>query len=251
MQAYKVAYYMNIGLRDEQEDCIFANGKVIQEHKIKNTDIERGDKAVFAVCDGMGGHDKGAWASGFACKKLKENLECFEFSGEFIQGLFRKIQKEIEKEEANNSGTTVAGVALKGNHAKIFNAGDSRVYKITKEDIIYISHDHSLVQSGVDAYSISEEDAFNHPYKNVIEFGIGNVFKNEWDNGRKEFYIRDDDLGAEEYYLICTDGVNDVMRDKEIFDILHSDPFDKFSEFVKYLDERMRDNLSSIIIGNI
>lgn len=251
MGIYKVAYHMNIGLRDNQEDCVFVNGKVIQENKLKRTGVKRvrGDKALFAVCDGMGGHSKGEWASRFVCQKLKDNLEYFEFSGEYIQGLIEKIQKQAEKEGAGNSGTTVAGVALKGDNARIFNAGDSRVYKITGKDIVYMTHDHSLVQSNVDKCYISQDEAFNHPHKNVIEFGIGDIFKNEWDKGDKNVYIKNDVLGADEYYLICTDGVNDVLRDKEIFDILHNNPFERCSEFMEYLNGRMNDNFSFIIIG--
>lgn len=251
MGKYKIAYHMNIGLRGNQEDCIFVNGEIIQEDKLENVKVKaiEGDKALFAVCDGMGGHSKGEWASRFVCTKLNDNLEHFQFSKEFVQDLIGTIQKGMENEGIENNGTTIAGVALEGREAKIFNTGDSRVYKISRQDIIYLSHDHSLVQSGVDQGYISEDETFNHPQKNVIEFGIGGIFKNEWDKGDKKVNIKDDVLGADEHYLICTDGVNDVMRDNEIFDILHNNPLERCSEFIEYLNERKNDNFSFIIVG--
>lgn len=250
---YKVAYYMDIGLRENQEDCIFVNGTIFQQNKFRNIRIKgvRGSKVFLAVCDGMGGHSKGEWASRFVCEKLKDYLREFIFSGEFIQCIFQEIQKEIEKEAVRNYGTTVAFVALDGINTKIFNIGDSRVYKITREDILYLSHDHSYVQSMIDRGYLSQGEAFHHPYKNVIEFGIGDVFKTEWVKNGKRGYIKDDVLNRDEYYLICTDGVNDVLRDEEIHNILYPDPFDKFSEFVEHLKERMKDNLSFIIIGKM
>jgi PPM family protein phosphatase len=250
---YNVAYYMNIGLRENQEDCIFINGKIFQQKKFNEIRFKRvkHSKGIFAVCDGMGGHSKGEWASRFVCEKLKDYLREFIFSGDFIQCIFQEIQTEIKKEAVKNYGTTVAFVALDGINTTIFNVGDSRVYKITRDDIVYLSHDHSFVQSMIDSGDLSQSEAFHHPFKNVIEFGIGDVFKTEWVKNGKRGYIKDDVLNKDEYYLICTDGVNDVLRDKEIYNILYPDPFDKFPEFVEHLKETMKDNLSVIIIGKM
>jgi len=252
MTALRVAYYMNIGLRDGQEDCIFVNGKVFQERMFERvgaitTEETRG---VFAVCDGMGGHSRGEWASKFVCGALQDSLGHFQYSREFIEHLTEGIQNRIENETVENSGTTVAGVVLEGGNAIIFNAGDSRVYKITKKNLLYLSHDHSLVQYYVDIGYLSRDEAFSHQHKNVIDFGIGDVFKADWAEGPKKIHIRDDVLGRDECYLICTDGLNDVMKDDEIFASLHPDPFERLSGFVNTLEERMKDNVSFILIGN-
>lgn len=249
---YKIAYYMDIGTRDGQEDCIFSNGTVVQQNRCETVSLKKVKKeqALFAVCDGMGGHSRGEWASRFVCQRLKTNLKHLQVSRDFIELLIEKIQNQIENEMVDNSGTTIAGVALKGNESTIFNAGDSRVYKITKNDILYMSHDHSLVQSGIDRGSISRSEAFTHPHKNVIEFGLGDVFKSDWADGDRKVFMREDVLGTDEYYLACTDGVNDVLRDGEILDALLPDPFEGSRELVERLKKQMKDNFSFILIGS-
>ena len=249
---YNVSYYMNIGRRNNQEDCIFFNGKIFQEENIDISPATKinSSKALFAVCDGMGGHSKGEWASRFVCNKLENSLKLPDFNSYNFQDFIKGIQKEMEAENMPNSGTTLASVALNGSNNIIFNAGDSRVYKITDEDIVCLSHDDSLVQVYLDKGSLMPEEAFDHPNKNVITFGLGDVFKNEWDKDDKKVYIREDILNKNEYYLLCTDGVNDVLRDNEIFNLLRPDPFEKIQDFVEFLKERMNDNFSFIMIGN-
>jgi serine/threonine protein phosphatase PrpC len=243
---------MNVGLRDGQEDCVFINGKVLQERVFERavsitTEETRG---VFAVCDGMGGHSRGEWASRFVCSALRDALTHFEYTEEFIEHLAERIQNYMENEMIENSGTTIAGVVLDGDNAIIFNAGDSRVYKITKNSLIYLSHDHSLVQYYVDIGYLSRNEAFGHQHKNVIDFGIGDVFKSQWADGARKIYVRGDDLGRDECYLICTDGVNDVMNDDEISAALLPDPFERISDFTNVLTGRMKDNFSFILLGN-
>ncbi len=242
---------MNIGLRDSQEDCIFVDGKVFQERSFPKVAVakKRKDNVLFAVCDGMGGHSRGEWASRFVCEKLKENLRNFHSSRNSVEFLIEAIQNKMENEMVSNSGTTIAGVALRDDRAEVFNAGDSRVYKITGGGITYVSHDHSLVQSGIDRGDISPAEAFAHPYKNVIEFGMGDVFKDAWARGDRATYRKDDYLAEGEYYLICTDGVNDVLRDEEMDKILDGDPFGNLSALVEFLKERMKDNFSFILVA--
>ncbi len=243
---------MDIGARDSQEDCMFVNGAVIQQAKSGQVTVKklRKEKALFAVCDGMGGHSKGEWASKFVCGKLKACVRQPSFARESVELFIERIQNQIENEMVDNSGTTIAGVALEGSAGTIFNAGDSRVYKITGRDIQYMSHDHSLVQSSVDQGLISQKDAFSHPHKNVIEFGMGDVFKSDWADGARKVFIRDDVLGNDECYLICSDGINDVLTDEEILDALHPDPFGRSGELVDRVTKKMKDNLSFILIGN-
>ena len=248
---YRVACYMHIGLRGNQEDCIFVNGKVFQSKKFRNTHVRKvkGSTTLFAVCDGMGGHAKGEFASRFVCEKLKEYLKQITFSTEFIRNIFSNIQEQVIKEDIRSSGTTVACIAFENGNAKIANAGDSRVYKITNGDIAYLSHDHSYVQEMVDEGFLSKEQAFDHPHRNVIQFGIGDVFQNQWVSHDQQVYITDDVLDNDVYYMLCTDGVHDILRDNEIQSILYPDPFAHTGNFIECLKERMKDNFSFIIVG--
>jgi serine/threonine protein phosphatase PrpC len=248
---YNIAYYMDIGQRENQEDCLFVNGLTVQQDMMKYacTESVNAPGGVFAVCDGMGGHAGGEWASSFVCEKMKEFMKDISFSHEYILNMFREIQRKMEIEGMKNSGSTTACVMLKGNASKIYNIGDIRVYKITKKEILTLSHDHSLVQSMVDKGELSGYEAKGHPYRHIIEFGLGDVFKRQWNTNDKKVYMQDDILNANEYYLLCTDGVNDVLSDAEIHDLLSPDPFDRLHEFIDYLGKRMKDNTSFIVVG--
>ncbi len=246
----EVAFYMNIGLRKNQEDCILINGKFYQIDDFKNVKIEEIENGIslFAVCDGMGGLSKGEEASKFVCEKLKEEKPNYIFSKDYVRNLFRNIQKEFLKTNLFNSGTTVSGVMIKDYNSLIFNAGDSRVYKLNESEIKMLSHDHSYVQHLVDLGYISQEETRYHPYRNVIEFGIGDVFEDVWESGNEDIFISKDFLEKGECYFLSTDGVHGVMSEAEIFYILRENPIKNAEILKKELLKRREDNLSFVII---
>ena len=250
--AYNIAYYMDIGLRETQEDCLLIDGQIIQQDTTGNVLEKRltASQVFLAVCDGMGGHSKGEWASRFVCERLRDLLKTSAFLKESTLAMFMEIQHKMEEDGMANSGSTVACVEMKNNTANVYNIGDSRVYKLTKKELSVLSHDHSLVQSMVDKCYLSKDEAHRHPYRHVLEFGMGSVFAKQWHTSEKEICFREDILNPKEYYLLCSDGVHDVLRDGEIYDLLTPDPFGKLPEFIGRLRERMQDNASLIVIGN-
>jgi len=241
---YMFFFCTDIGKRNSQQDCLYVDGDVIfSEHFCDRKSIEK-ERALFAVCDGMGGLSKGEKISIFVGKEIsKMNIP---FSEDGIYEALRKVQKKTEI-DFYMSGTTIVGVYMNGRKSIIFNAGDSRVYKITEDGIIYLSHDHSYVQKLVDTGVITYEEAFYHPARNILEFGIGDVFKQEWDNGVKP-YIKTDYLDEGEYYLITTDGVHGELTDQEIFSLLWPDPFKQIDTFLLELEKRKRDNFTFILL---
>ena len=249
--AYNIAYYMDIGLRETQEDCLLIDGRIAQE-TTGNVLRERitASEVFLAVCDGMGGHTRGEWASRFICERLRDFLKTSPFLRESTLAMFRKIQYEMEEDGVANSGSTLACVEVKNNAANVYNIGDSRVYKLTEKEISVLSHDHSLIQSMVDKGHLSNDEVRSHPYRHILEFGMGGVFAKQWRASGKEIYFREDVLNTKEYYLLCSDGVHDVMTDGEMHDLLCPDPFGKLPEFIGRLRERMQDNASFIVIGN-
>ena len=104
------------------------------------------------------------------------------FSAEKIKTCLTEIQNSTRKYLPENSGTTVAGLMIMNGQTIVFNAGDSRVYKISTSKMDYISHDHSLVQGLVDKSFIQQDSASYHPLKNIIDFGIGPLFDDVWKN---------------------------------------------------------------------
>ncbi|WP_456465971.1 PP2C family protein-serine/threonine phosphatase [Persephonella sp.] len=238
---------MDKGLRDYQQDCIYIDGEIFQKENMKCPQVRKIGKssAIFAVCDGMGGLSEGEKASEFVCRTLKS---CdVPFSKDGIYRMLFKIQKKFESSGFIWSGTTIAGVYMDGTNSLIFNAGDSRVYKYTPEKLIYLSHDHSYVQSLVDRGIISYQESFFHPERYIVEFGIGDVFSPDWNEGKKPFII-EDRLNEEELYLICTDGLSDYIPDQQIHYLLSPDPLKNFKKLIDELDKVKSDNYSVILV---
>jgi len=251
MGGHNVACYMNTGKREDQQDCIFLDGKIIQENMDAVTYAEMlpDSRVLLAVCDGMGGLRHGERASRFVCQMLKKELAGMKSGRASVTTILKRIQDEMERQEMRNTGSTVAGIVMDNNKTMIFNAGDSRVYKIAGGGIVRLSHDHSLVQSAIDSGHISEWESLHHPYRHVITFGMGDVFSELW-SGNGRAYVREDILGQNEYYLICSDGLHDLLEDSEILEMLSPDPFDRLPEMISRIKDKMKDNLSLILAGS-
>ena len=242
---------MDIGLRDTQEDCLLIDGQIVQERRVGIVKGRIGSAEILlAVCDGMGGHSGGEWASRFVCERLKDFRRTSRFLREATLAKLREIQHELEEEGMASGGSTLACVEMKNNAANIYNIGDSRVYKLTERDISVLSHDHSLVQSMVDKGYLSNDEGRRHPYRNVLEFGLGGVFAKQWRTPGRDTYSCEDVLNEGEYCLLCSDGVCNSLTDNEMHDLLIPDPFGRLNEFVVRLREGMHDNASLILIGN-
>jgi len=250
--SFQIAYFMHIGMRDNQEDCIYINGKVVQEADFDKAYCEQiqDNSVIAAVCDGMGGLQCGEQASRFVCESLREKLHNLHGMESSIVSILKEIQWDFERMDMGNTGTTIAGIVIEKGITTVFNAGDSRVYRLGPEGIVYLSHDHSFVQKQIDQGRLTEDEAFIHPYRNIIEFGMGTVFTPEWDKGNRDIFVAHDIVGTDDFYLICSDGVSDILRDREIYDILYPDPFDRLPYFIDNLSDKMKDNISFILIGN-
>ena len=183
---------------------------------------------VALVCDGMGGAQAGEIASKIACKrfsesicpKLREIKEKVKDKAELIISVNRAIYEASHNSNAevfeqsssdkklSGMGTTLSGCVIMDNTLWTFNIGDSRVYHITDDSVEQLTVDHSLVQALVSAGKITEEEAQNHPNKNVILRALGIARDVECD-------VCHMDLSSG-YYLICSDGLSNYY-DKDTF----------------------------------
>lgn len=175
---------------------------------------------VFMVCDGMGGHAAGERASQIAIATICEylaNSESQDFSNEIEQAI-KHANKSIWEEAINDSslkgmGTTCVVLYLteKG-ELFIGHVGDSRCYIYTKkEEFKTITKDHSYVQFLVEVGEVSEEQAFDHPNKNRILKALG-IDEDVSPDVTKSPLSPDKNT----LLLLCTDGLNDMLRDNEI-----------------------------------
>lgn len=238
-----IFWFMEIGPRDTQEDCIMFDDAIIQvEHGRGQLIIEK-DHFIAAVCDGLGGHDAGEVASRFFCDNLLMINPCI--SEHDILDALKKIQLKSCDMIPSLSGTTLAGVRVKNGRALVFNAGDSRVYHIS-DKLTLVSHDHSYVQELVDRNMISEKDAEAHPYKNIVTFGMGPVFQSN-ETG-KEIFFSEVELKHGDGILICSDGVPDSLSLNSISEIL-KDRLKDGENLASLLEENgLRDNTSFVYL---
>lgn len=236
---------MLIGPRNTQEDAITDGKTVFQADLLTRKNGSVSDNIMLAVCDGMGGHDGGEIASIFVCERVNR-INWHTISTSHVLEALARIQEEAMIQLPENSGTTVAGLLAGDGKVIAFNAGDSRIYRLTEDTIEYISHDHSLVQEMVDQSIINMQSVNGHPLRNVIELGIGPAFKNAW-NIRK-VHIYEENLDKPSYYLLCSDGLTDAVAESHIHELLMPNPVENGTRLYNALKQKiLRDNTSFII----
>lgn len=175
------------------------------------------------VADGMGGHNAGEIASKMAVDTIREYFsnhsdwktinDIRKILKESIEEANIKIFEESKKDETLfGMGTTIVLCLIEENNLYIANVGDSRLYHIKKDVINQVTKDHSLVQELIDQGEISEEEAENHPNKNVITRAVGTNENVEIDFYK--FCAEEDDT-----VVICTDGLSNMVKKNEILNI--------------------------------
>jgi serine/threonine protein phosphatase PrpC len=191
---------------------------------------------INLLADGMGGHDRGADASRIALETLGDLLLPEKIGSQIqditipegvsaeVSSVYTVIHGAVKQAAAvmaeRNSelnlskymGTTVVGFVLDdNNHVFWFHVGDSRVYRLRKGRLSRLTVDHSLYAEWERAGSPGES-----PAKHLVTRVLGN-------NPEVEADINWSDRRAGDMYLLCSDGLNDMVSDKDIEEILKSD----------------------------
>ena len=181
---------------------------------------------VFILADGMGGYNGGEIASKLATTTtlsyIQSNFQNISKEKEEILKLIKSAmeyanmvvyEKSCEDKELEGMGTTLEVCLLYNNKMYIGHAGDSRIYRIRREFIRKLTRDHSYVQKLVKDGTITEEEARNHPKKNMLVKALGCTAFLEPDVTVKGL-VKDDII------LMCSDGLSNMLRDEEIFEII-------------------------------
>ena len=192
------------------------------------------DLGLLVVADGMGGHLGGEFASKLAVSTIEDVLKALESDPEMtlpqgtslrhgdystylryaIQSASRNIyEKALSDATLHGMGTTTVVTLFRNNRAYIANVGDSRAYRIRGSEIKQITKDHSLVGEQIRAGIISEEDARAHRLKNIITRSVG--FQEEVESDVDVLILRTGDK-----FVMCSDGLSNLIKDHEICDII-------------------------------
>ncbi|MGL5714932.1 MAG: Stp1/IreP family PP2C-type Ser/Thr phosphatase [Paraclostridium sp.] len=245
------SYISHVGrVRKNNED--YCKGEIISTNSK--------EIGIFAIADGMGGHNKGEVASELAVeniiKFLKNNLVQngnvkINYVDDILKQAYNNVnsiiyKKSIEEDTFNGMGTTLTVVILYNKNAYIANVGDSRCYLLQDSFLEKVTRDHSLVEELIAQNAITEEEAKNHPRRNVITRALGtermiivDIYKRELKN---EYTI-----------LLATDGLTGCVDNDVIKDILISDMDveDKSNKLIDTANSNSgKDNVSVILIKN-
>ncbi len=181
---------------------------------------------LFAVADGMGGHEAGEVASSLAVQALAEGWEAAggQVTERDIQHYLDDADRRIREATDSKAGTTLSGaVVIPAPSGEgqgqwqwlVFNIGDSRTYLLHDGALIRLTRDHSQVQELLDSGMITAEEIHTHPNRNVITraLGAGEVWAADYFTAT---------ITPGQRLLICSDGLTGELTDDEIAAILNA-----------------------------
>ncbi|MEI6120346.1 MAG: protein phosphatase 2C domain-containing protein [Actinomycetes bacterium] len=208
LRAFKVLSRSDVGLvRDGNEDSALISSRLI------------------AVADGMGGHAGGEVASRIAItalKSLSEILNDATLDTESREDLLMNISFSIDDKIANEvklepkltgMGTTLTALHLGEKSVELLHIGDSRCYLWKENKLVQLSVDHTVMQELIDQGRITAEEALTHPQRSLLtqalmgDSGIDPVL-----------VVFSADIG--DRFLVCSDGLNGVLSDYEITEVI-------------------------------
>ena len=192
---------------------------------------------VLMVADGIGGNVAGETASQMAVDTFRD-----AFAGAQSQSLSQRLvealesansaiyQKTLEQPNLQGMGTTVVAAALLRERLYVAHAGDSRAYLIRKGKAYQLTLDHTWAQEAIEAGRLTPAQAREHPNRHVIKRYVGiaptvevdpllvDINRGPLDPDQIQSWPKSDhlDLQADDTLLLCSDGLTDVVSDKEI-----------------------------------
>lgn len=203
---------------------------------------------LYGVADGMGGHKGGEVASTSARDDLLRELEGKTPSVAALSGAIEEVNRQIYHQQEHDDaltgmGTTLSVLWMSDYFVYIGHVGDSRVYLLRDGEFKQMTLDHSLVEQLVREGVLTEEEAQNHPMRNIITRAIGTDESVEVDVVVEE--RRKGDL-----WLACSDGLHGLVDDRQMRDALRQYAPEKAADVLlkAALDAGGRDNVTLVIV---
>ena len=186
-----------------------------------NEDSAMTSRFLIAVADGMGGHAAGEVASRLAIKTLAREAEAFtqidcdiDSADDLYSSSLSVIdatisEHAIENPELAGMGTTLSSLFLRGGSVAALHIGDSRIYRLRGNTLEQLSTDHTVIQELLSQGAITEADVTTHPQRSVLTQVL-------MGDGRNEPSLAIHEAKINDRYLLCSDGLTNVVSDKEI-----------------------------------
>ena len=215
--------------------------------------------ALGVLADGMGGYNAGEIASGMATAFIKSEMSRW-LSEAGKQAKLREVRRALEicVDNANRSvfnaansnsqyqgmGTTLVVAVFQGAKLILGHIGDSRCYRLRAGSMEQITKDHSLLQEQMDAGLLTQEQAATSSYKNLVTRALGV-------DQTVMLELNEHEVQPGDLYLLCSDGLSDMVDDVEIASIIDCDRTmeQKVEDLVAVANEHGgRDNISVLLV---
>lgn len=181
------------------------------------------DAKIYIVLDGIGGANSGEVASSLAANKVLEYIKEHFNEEENIKNIIMAVkyanrcvyEKNKQDKAYKDMGTTISLMYTEKKDVYIINIGDSRIYEIEDKKIKQLTEDDTYVNALVKDNVITKEEALSHPERHVLLRAVGvsrsiTVEVKEYKNI------------AAKSFLLCTDGLTNMLTDIEIFNVIKS-----------------------------
>ncbi|MBV1774378.1 Stp1/IreP family PP2C-type Ser/Thr phosphatase [Burkholderiaceae bacterium DAT-1] len=255
---------MTAQLSDALEMVALSDTGLLRSHNEDAIVIDR-DHGIALLADGMGGYQAGEVASHIAVSMVSEGLRSslgvipahVRELGTGRPHIHRLLLNEINRAnlaifetaqsqpQCHGMGTTLVSAVFYDNRVAIAHAGDSRMYRLRNGEFTAITRDHSLLQEQLDAGMITPEQARLAEHRNLVTRAVG--VDPAMEAELNDFAVLPGDL-----YLMCSDGLNDMVDDTRIhltLGLLASNLQQAADELIQMANQAGgRDNVSIILI---
>lgn len=222
------------------------------------------DLNLYVVADGMGGHAGGEMASGIAVRTVEKHVRSqkplvgaevhhegpierspvAKLLSDAVRGACNAVyNKSQQVRELQGMGTTTTSILFHDRHAFVAHVGDSRAYLVRDGRILQLSEDHSLVNEQLKAGLITEAQARQSRFKNIITRSVGFDADVEVDMIAVE-------VKAGDVYLMCSDGLCNLVTDPEVCDIVTENFLHRVPEIlIDLANSRGGDDNCTVVLG--
>ena len=233
-------------------ECISRTHVGLKRKVNEDSVMLRTDHGLWAVADGMGGHEAGDVASrkvAEALARLPDRRDLDDLTDSAVSALEDVNEELIRLARSDHRprtiGSTIVGLAIRDGQYRCFWAGDSRAYRVRGRRIERLTRDHSLVQGLIDAGMLSREEAKDHPDANVITRAVGA-------SESLDVEITAGDAEPGDQFLLASDGLTRLVDDEELASILSSwEPGDAADTLIDAVLARGAPDNVSLIIARV
>jgi len=203
---------------------------------------------LVLLADGMGGHNAGEVASELAVERIIDSLRgvlipdkaavqdrCATVEEAIQHANNEIVQVAMERQECAGMGTTIVLTLFFDDTVVFAHVGDSRIYRYRNNELSQVTTDHSLVQEMVDNGYISEEEALTSASRNLITRALGISDTVDVD-------VLESDCLVNDLYLLCSDGLTDLVSDEEILCI-----FEQYNQADGYSSNTLESIATSLV----